>query len=153
MNDFLVKPFLEDDLRLLLRKWIVKNEPVKYGASKKKITNIHFDIYAVRECVGDNKIAEHRILTLLIEELKVFRNEFRQLIATKDRSGLSAAKHKLRGTCSNTGLSELEKLITQYKINESADFQKCRKVELMIIDEINTIVKIIKRHLQEKVSH
>jgi PAS domain S-box-containing protein len=144
MNDFLVKPFVEEDLKKLLKKWIHKDGPAS--------PNHHFNIEAIREVVGDDRLAEQHILGLLLQDLHTFRQQFSQHVATKDQAALAEAKHNMLGTCANTGLDALKELLMQYKITNTTDFDTLRGIEKKILEEVISIIREINHYLHDGVS-
>lgn len=116
MDDFLVKPIIEDALAQMFNRWIyadqssVTNEPAAIVNS-----SVHFDINTIRAYVGDDEETINEIISLTKVELAQSLAMLTEHTSNKDLKGLNATGHKLYGTAVSAGLPVLTELAHRFE--------------------------------------
>lgn len=117
MNDFVTKPFVEENITTVLDKWLVPPEVMSDTTN----ASSHFDIEILKTHLGEN---DHdliqRLLTITIDVLRRSPDELKTLYAQKDMGKLNQFGHKLRGTAMIIGLIPLADL--SEKLENLKDF-------------------------------
>ncbi|MGY5354118.1 PAS domain S-box protein [Wenyingzhuangia sp. IMCC45467] len=114
MDDFLVKPIVEDHLRLVFENWLPKAKKNNLSPLQQEKEEIkkHFDISQLRMYYGDDVEALNQVQQLVKEQLDESVNVLKQHVDDKNLEGLKQVGHKLRGTTSTAGMSRLSELAT-----------------------------------------
>ncbi|GAB3652255.1 hypothetical protein GCM10028791_21720 [Echinicola sediminis] len=152
MNDFIAKPFVEEDLLQLLKKW-GNHEKVELSQLKEDNgNNIEgFDIEELQNFLGFTDINDPMFQNILqsgIEELEKSAREINNLVQTGNTS-LSPAAHKLYGSAATLKTAKLSKLSSRLEKRESYNFQDQDLMSLIgeILDEIKTVSLSIKQYI------
>ena len=117
MDDFVVKPVVEETIAAVLNKWLhfkahadgPGQEVLHAGEGK------HFDPEVLKRYAGDDEQMIREVIALTREELKesllILQNEVKQ----NDLAGLHSTGHKLYGTAASAGLITLSKLARRFE--------------------------------------
>ncbi|MCP4749364.1 MAG: response regulator [Proteobacteria bacterium] len=111
MNDFLVKPFANDDLDIVIRKWLPEKEDTNREFQRKmektKERSINADtLDQLRRNVGDIGPLIH----LFLEELPQKVDNLSQAIANDNPSDMEKAAHVLKSNCYTFGAMAMAEL-------------------------------------------
>ena len=112
MDDFLAKPFVEQDLDDLFARWIRQNAKEAPTLPAKQDVAKHFDLQLVISFLDDMSFLDE-FLQLTKEELGIALNDLQMLAKQKDLKALKAAGHKLKGTALAAGMHELSRIAHQ----------------------------------------
>ena len=144
MDDFLVKPIVEDTLAQVFNKWMPADQNSATNEPAAAIDpSAHFDSNTIRVYVGDDEETINEIICLTKVELSGSLAVLTEHISNKDLKGLNAAGHKLYGTAVSAGLPVLAELAHQFEY--LADFKESDIKELLAKtkQEIDLILDII----------
>jgi PAS domain S-box-containing protein len=148
MDDFVTKPFVEEDLIKLFGKWLPSSEEGKAAKSKSSLHNTHFNKNKLRDFMDEDVEIVKQVLNITIKEIKKTDNNLKQLLLNPDLDAINAIGHKLYGTASATGLDILADLAKELELLENIDllenlYQKINKEIQIVItlmeQEINKI--------------
>ncbi|ANW95780.1 hybrid sensor histidine kinase/response regulator [Wenyingzhuangia fucanilytica] len=144
MDDFLVKPIVENNLILVFDEWLSIKETSEKNIEKKltlEESNEHFDINQLKTYYGDDQEALNQVQQLVKEQLEESINTLKNHINNKSLEGLKQIGHKLRGTTSTAGMSKLSEMATRLEQINAID-----EVDLdMIFNEIQEEIILIKK--------
>ncbi|MXV17243.1 PAS domain S-box protein [Hufsiella ginkgonis] len=118
MDDFLVKPIVEETITLLLKKWL----PDKKIAAADKAA--HFDITQLENYIGNDPVVMDEVLSLTRTELRLTLSALNNGILTQPVKELRSMGHKLYGTAVSTGLPALSVLAEQLEHLEETGYQE-----------------------------
>jgi len=148
MDAFVIKPFVEETIALLLDKWLhteQKNDKIDLEI-KNQDTAAHFDLQWLKTCLGDNEGILKEVMGLTREELIQSASALQMHVDNKDIQGLNATGHKLYGTSVSAGLTILARIANEFEhIN---DFVKTDAEKLLAKAkaEIDTLLKILSKY-------
>lgn len=149
MDDFVTKPFVEEDLAELFSKWLMKSEelsPNDPTVSETKTT--HFDTDKLKLFMGNDTETIKLVLNLTIDELKKAEANFKELLNHPDLSLITALGHKLFGTSSGTGLDVLAQLSREIENQETLDEEHLNYLYTELQNEIKLVISLIKEELE-----
>lgn len=150
MDDFVIKPVVENTISLILKKWLRKSalNTAKYE-NKAVYTEdssdaIHFDLVRLKTYIGNDSEVVAELLQLTAEELKSSFANLQTLAAQKDLAGIKQVGHKLHGTSVSAGLPILAKLARNFEHLLSFDHSVVRALLSETKKEIDIILILMK---------
>jgi len=141
MDDFVTKPFVENDLVQLFAKWL-KNSSDNSATQKVNLgSQSHFNESKLREFMGDDDEAVKEVLIITIKEIQKTDNNLKQLLQNPKLAVFNAVGHKLYGTTTATGLDLLAVIARELEGLENLEqievvYQKFNKEMQIVIDLI-----------------
>lgn len=149
MDDFVTKPFIEDDLAALFTKWFKKDlaEPAEETMQQKEVA--HFNAERLKEFMGNDAETIKLVLNLTVEELNKAEANFKQLIKSRDLALITALGHKLFGTSSGTGLDVLAGLSREIEQLENFDEEHVEHLYALLKAEIKLVIDLVKEELDK----
>lgn len=153
MDDFVVKPIVENDILSVFNKWLDLNQDDGL-LMPLQITNArtqHFNIAKLKSYLGEDDFAIDELLGLVIKELNLTRVAMDNEITACNLAGLKGVGHKLYGTAISSGLYRLSKLASQ--LEKLSDFEMSPILELskQIEDEMEIVLEKIIDYRQKTV--
>ena len=143
MDDFVVKPVVEETIITVLKKWLsiyVEKEERK----EDEIQDTHFDLEKLKSYVGDDKDVITEVMVLTSKELKSSLRVLQKLIQEEDIVGINQAGHKLYGTSVATGLPVLADLARKFEQLLYLDNNALKKLLSETKKEIDVILMLMK---------
>ena len=146
MDDFLIKPIIEDQLTAMFDKWLPKEEQTEINSSTEltlEEMEQHFNINQLKTYYGEDIDALKQIQELIKEQLKESVDILKKHIENEDLKGIKQIGHKLRGTTSTAGMSKLSEMATeleQLKDLEDIDLQTFFENILEEIELVKTLM-------------
>ncbi len=144
MDDFVVKPVVEEMVRQLLNKWLgLENQDKEVEKTRTPAESVHFNSEHLKDYVGENTEFFQQILLIVKEELNDASNILREKRVLKDHPALKALGHKLYGTAATSGFEVLADLTR--KLDKSAEWEELADGELLdhILREIQTVLRLL----------
>lgn len=120
MDDFLVKPIVENQLIEVFDKWLPK-EPVAIDADAENNTENHFDISKLKMYYGDDQDALNQVTILVKDQLDESVEVLKKHIDNQNIEGIKQVGHKLRGTTSTAGMNVLSEMATSLEKLKTID--------------------------------
>lgn len=149
MDDFISKPFIEDDLVALFAKWLSKNTPPIINDEAEEESKVsHFDKEKLKLFMDDDHQTVKLVLNLTIQELIKAENNFTELIKKPDLKSITALGHKLFGTASGTGLDALALLSREIELQEDINEERLQKLHALLKKEIALVTSLIEEELE-----
>src|SRR4030095_4926768 len=109
MDDYLSKPVGLDQLRVMLKRWILgesvletEGDPVARLAVKNKSP---IDLARLKQLYGND--ATQEIIPLFMTEARQLLDRVREALSNKDSQALSTIAHQLKGLCASVASEEM----------------------------------------------
>jgi CheY-like chemotaxis protein len=148
MDDFLTKPFVEEDLAHLFSKWLKKDAPSEEEIDNEESQQAHFNADKIKEFMGNDIETIKIVLGLTIDEIKKTDASFKDLVATPDLKLINALGHKLFGTASGTGLEVLATMAREIEQLEVLDNKSLKAIYASLHEEIELAISYISKELE-----
>lgn len=114
MDDFLVKPVVENTIFQILNKWLNRSEPIEEQSVKDNTsTDEHFNLSQLKLYYGDDTDMLQEIMSLLRRQLKESLFLLELHVVNKDLEEINRIGHKIHGTAATSGLPKLTGLAKQ----------------------------------------
>lgn len=130
MDDFVVKPVVEETIEILLNKWLNHRTSISISAENKVLsaTNSHYDPEKLRNYTSDDEEFLASILEVVKTELTDSLSTLQKLRQVGDLILIREAGHKLYGTAISSGMEGLAKIA--YEIEHLDEFKSNRLGQL-----------------------
>ncbi len=146
MNDFIAKPFVEDDIASVMDKWLGKKEVDSED-------DVVFNIDKLHEYLGDS-LGNKKMVANVVEAIVVeLRKEVASITENPDEVDVKQLKrvgHKLYGTASTVGLDKLAEITYKLDTMDIDDGKVKNRVseltEILLI-EIKKAIEAVEKHL------
>jgi HPt (histidine-containing phosphotransfer) domain-containing protein len=126
MDDFVTKPFVENDLVQLFAKWLKNSSDNSAIQKVNSISHTHFSKNKLREFMGDDEDTIKEVLIITIKELQKTDSNLKQLLQNPKLEVFNAIGHKLYGTTTATGLDLLADIA-----KELEDLKSLEQIEVI----------------------
>ncbi|MDO3694907.1 PAS domain S-box protein [Wenyingzhuangia sp. chi5] len=148
MDDFLIKPIVEDQLITMFDKWLPKEEQSDLNSTQElSLEEIkqHFNINQLKIYYGDDIEALTHIKQLIKEQLKESIDTLKEHIENKNLKGITQIGHKLRGTSSTAGMNKLSEMATELEQLKSLENNDLQNYYDEMLQEINFVISLINK--------
>ena len=117
MDDFVVKPVVEETIAAVLYKWLPSGEgqPADPLAANTSGNAVHFDPEILKNYVGNEPELIREVITLTRSELAGSLVNLELQAKNNDWAGLTSSGHKLYGTAASAGLSYLAGIARKFE--------------------------------------
>ncbi len=149
MDDFVTKPFVEENLATLFSKWLIKNSPETTESLDLKPKKAHFDIEKIRDFMGNDTDTIKLILNLTLDEIGKTDANFRQLINSPNLTLINAMGHKLFGTASGTGLELLADLARELEQLKEIEQEQLNTLYESFHKEVTLVNNLITKEIEK----
>jgi CheY-like chemotaxis protein/HPt (histidine-containing phosphotransfer) domain-containing protein len=147
MDDFVTKPFVENDLIQLFAKWLKNNNDNKIETNKISIGNhSHYNINKLREYMPDDDETIKEVLLIAIKEIQKVDNNLKQLLQTPKLDFFQSIGHKLYGTATAIGLD----ILSEYA-KELESIENLEKIE-DLYQKINQEMQISTALIEQEIN-
>jgi CheY-like chemotaxis protein len=144
MDDFVVKPIVEETLRQVLNKWLEFEEEDNEGAKDPmKGNSMHFDSEKLKVYADGNVDFLQKIFLIVKDELNGSSRDLEIKRESQDFKGLKEAAHKLYGTSASSGFEILAALTRELETSESWDEAVTSDLIEKILREIQTVLNLL----------
>ncbi|WP_142527535.1 PAS domain S-box protein [Pedobacter westerhofensis] len=144
MDDFVVKPVIEDTVIQILKKWLHIQEPAEIYSSYVATEDLqHFDPAILRTHIGDNSLILAEILALTKVQLKQSLSVLQLAIDQERRQQISAEGHKMYGTAVSAGLPKLAKLAREIELIGDQPLSAAKGMFKAVSDEIEVCTELM----------
>lgn len=147
MNDYLTKPFKEEDLVALMAKWLGGETGLKSNTSSMETNHALFDLGKLREIGKGNQAFIDKMIKLFSEQAPLSVQEIKEAYGQKDLEKVKAVAHRLKPSIDNMGIHSLTKEIRQI---ETLALSGDQEQELPgLIEQLETVLVEVVGRLQE----
>ncbi|MBS7565955.1 PAS domain S-box protein [Mucilaginibacter sp. Bleaf8] len=144
MDDFAVKPFVEDTIRHLFEVWLnTPQQGYEAGSNSAMNTDVLFNIEVIKKYVGDDKDVIVEVLKVTLQELRKSLAMLKAQTGNADLSGLNATGHKLYGMAASTGLQQLTVAAHRLEVLDGLESQQAFELLNDMDAQINASIKAI----------
>ncbi len=145
MDDFVVKPIVENNIIAIFNKWLDLNKDdglIKTPEFADEGAR-HFNINKLKSYLGDDDFIINEVLSLVKTELITTRLAMEKHITGPDMSALNSIGHKLYGTAISSGMYLLSGMASE--LEQLSGLEVDRELELIgeIEKEINIVLSTI----------
>ena len=147
MSDFVAKPIVENDIRLVLKKWICledgnTNDEISFMQPTDKKN--HFNLELLKLHIGEEPDFIKEVLQMSVDQLRDMSTLLSKITREENLEHLKSFGHKLYGTASVIGLENLAALS---RILEIAENFECNSLKL--IGQTKTEIEIDLKLIEE----
>lgn len=143
MDDFAVKPVIEDTIVGLLHKWLDMESTGAGPLAVQQDLNCHYDAGKVKMYAGDDDEMIRQILALTRKELEETLVHLQDQVKVMDQKAIRSTGHKLYGTAVSAGLPLLANLALQLEKMDNFNQQTADALYLDCKKEIAIIMNIL----------
>lgn len=144
MNDFVVKPIVEDMLKDVLEKWVTFNDNSNTESTSLKETD-HYDPEVLRLYTDYNTEVWGGIIEIVKSELTRSKASLRKEVEARNLSAIKEAGHKLYGTAVSSGMNQLAKMSEQFEQTKEFNQDILNEQLEEIEKEIELILLLLKK--------
>lgn len=146
MDDFVVKPIVENNIVAVFNKWLDlgQQEGINTSPEFENESAQHFNPDKLKSYLGEDKSVIREALELVVNELTASRLVIEKYLGTKDTSGLNSAGHKLYGTAVSSGLYQLSVLANELEQLNETDLHGLTELCEKIAGEITIVLTMIR---------
>jgi len=146
MDDFVVKPIVEEILAAAINKWLDTDAQNQEAEDPLAATgeNSHFNLNTLKTYIGDDKEMLNKVLDLVKIEMQTSLTAFTNGWEDKNLPALNSAGHRLYGTAASSGMVPLSKMAREFEHLTVLDAEKIETLLRNVQDEINQVFNIIK---------
>ncbi|RYD58414.1 MAG: PAS domain S-box protein [Sphingobacteriales bacterium] len=146
MDDFITKPFVEEALIAILKKWM-SIDPRSNGKQVNGSANgnaVHLDLPQLKKQLGDNDELIREFLGMVAMELEDFIPMLNIQIEQKNLPEIKRLSHKIKGVALSAYLKELADIALKLEKSEEFNEEHIRSLQQALSDEINTVLPMIR---------
>lgn len=147
MDDFVVKPIVEEDILVIFQKWLDWDSTVEIhdGPEKASETNKHYNPAKLQNYSDNDPTVLSGLLEILESELKKSLESFEKHVELQDLKRLNEAGHKLYGTSITTGMQTLSKIAFQFEHLDSFEEDIVETLYNALKNEIKIVLDLVSK--------
>ncbi|OYU55441.1 MAG: hybrid sensor histidine kinase/response regulator [Chitinophagaceae bacterium BSSC1] len=150
MNDFVSKPFVEETLVAIFKKWLNKdleNATIMVADQKAKEESLHLDLEQIRKYMGADDALIKQFLNLTVLEINKSMTAIELAIIEKDISMIKLAIHKLKGTSLTASLSTMSGIASKFNVMDSFDESQVNELFQNLKLESSLVIALLEKQL------
>ncbi|WP_186755524.1 PAS domain-containing hybrid sensor histidine kinase/response regulator [Echinicola salinicaeni] len=153
MNDFIAKPFVEEDLVRLLDKWDFNSDRFT-NSIKYSMPDFYsdFDVEQLKRSLGIKEVDDEMFQTILKSGLKELESSQRDILKFSESKDpqLTIAAHKLYGSAKSLRMEKLAELSGGIERSGCKDFEDLELVILIekVLEELKLAITAIKEYIK-----
>ncbi|MDZ4808888.1 MAG: response regulator [Bacteroidota bacterium] len=154
MNDYIAKPFKEDDFLKIIARWLnaditVSKEPVFSAAENKKVKESLYDLSSLHDISRGNQSFIDKMVNLFCEQTPGMIQQMQKAYQLNDLEKMAAIAHKIKPSIDNLKINSLKQII---RAIEKAGKERDDSNELPGLLQLTetVITKVINKLNQEK---
>lgn len=143
MDDFIVKPVVEETIAMVLNKWLYSDKDnITTEIAGAEENSTHFDRDRLGDLFGDEEILTE-FLDLTRNELKRAVQQLDENVASRSLNALVTTSHKLHGTSVSAGLDVLAKITHKLETTTVFHDEDVKELVARAKEEINYLLQLI----------
>ncbi|MBK0378500.1 PAS domain S-box protein [Mucilaginibacter segetis] len=145
MDDFVVKPVVEETIIAIFSKWLDLNTQLdnSYENIMENPEAAHFNVNKLKSYLGNDEGILKEAMILIKKELYASTDAIKKCIDLEDLPGLNAAGHKLYGTAVSSGLFLLSKMANELEQLSSFSAEQADSMAIKINNEIAIVLQLM----------
>ncbi|PZX49604.1 PAS domain S-box protein [Algoriphagus chordae] len=145
MDDFVVKPVVEETIEMVFNKWL--DSDYEFGDAARDsggtAINPHYNAAKLKNYTDNDPEVLKGILTIVKSELKSSLDSLKKFIASQDLTKINEAGHKLFGTAISSGMRDLSKMAVVLEQMEDIEPSELKGLLDALEKEIEVVLKLI----------
>ena len=144
MNDYLSKPFDEDQFLYVVSSWLGKSKKKPLVISEEKsIPKVElFDLSNLESIAKGNKVFIHKMLQLFIDDTPISVNEMKQAYQSGEFKKVATIAHRIKPSIDTLGIHLLKDEIREIEANAES-YGDSEELSAMILYLENTIKRVL----------
>ncbi|RZK15452.1 MAG: hypothetical protein EOO43_15095 [Flavobacterium sp.] len=142
MDDFVVKPIVENTIIQSLKKWLFNSDGESIIEPVKASELAHFDPDVLQAHFGDDTALISEILILTKTQLAESQTSLQEAFERKQLVAATNEAHKIYGTAVSAGFPKLAKLAREFEISKNIESSYMGKLYSDLYSEINICIKV-----------
>lgn len=144
MDDFVVKPVIEETIVQILKKWLHILTDID-GVLQQTADgeHLHFDPDVLKTYIGDDALILSEVLALTKEQLKISLSVLQLAVEQDHLEEVSAEGHKIYGTSVSAGLPRLAVLARKLEFLEIEPSSSIHDLLSAVSTEINICIEVM----------
>ncbi len=145
MDDFVVKPVVEETMEMILDKWLDKESiALESGQNKSdQGNNAHYSEEKLRQYADDDPEVLQEILSIVTTEIDKSLKSFKALIQEENLLLINEAGHKLYGTAISSGMQTLAEIAREFEHLEQFETEKVTDMYRRLLAEIELVKEMM----------
>ena len=148
MNDFVGKPFLEEDLVRMIGKWT--NTPISIPTVKETVeegeAGTFYNLRGLKDVTKGNAEIEKKLINIFIEESRSAATTLSEAFKSKDVKKIKDAAHRIKPSVAIMGISSLRQDLLELEALDSLT-DKATDIKGMI-ENVNNVLTLVTTHMQ-----
>ncbi|HEX4957765.1 MAG TPA: PAS domain S-box protein [Lacibacter sp.] len=150
MNDYLSKPFKEDDLLKVISHWLATdidtNDNTKITKKEEKKTTASYDLTGLRTISQGNEGFITKMVNLFIEQAPATVSEIKIAYENKEMEKVQKLAHRLKPSIDNLGIAAIKNEIREIEKNATA-YGPSQQL-LQLIQQVETVISSVTSDLK-----
>jgi CheY-like chemotaxis protein/HPt (histidine-containing phosphotransfer) domain-containing protein len=142
MNDYLTKPFEENDLLQIISRWLGKKVEVRQNEVIVETNTALYNLSKLQNIAKGNQTFIDKMTNLFIEQAPASVNEMKTAFAINDFSKVGAIAHRMKPSIDNMGIVSLKDVISSVEKNAA---------DQLTAEEINEVINLIEEVINKVV--
>lgn len=140
MDDFVVKPVVEETVKNVLNKWL--NQSISSANAKGEIpdVNSHYNPEKLQNYTSNDAEFLESIILVVKSELSQSLTSIEELIEVADLELINQAGHKLYGTAISAGMGDLAKIANQIEHLDNYSREKLSQLHQELKEELDLVM-------------
>ena len=125
MNDYITKPYSEERLYKVIKKFLMTTEDPANNLRKQEIKEADslnqtkfYDLSMVNAIGRNNPEFVQKMVKLFLENIAIDLNKLKEAAAQEDKKSISFFAHKMKSTIESMGITELKPIIRALEMKE-----------------------------------
>ncbi len=145
MNDYLSKPFLEEDLINMIAFWLGKKEVVKPIEKANSIPKENGKLYSLEKLntIGNNNPAfVQRMLNIFVKESTAVIPEMKAAFVSADYKKIGALAHRIKPSILNMGIESFANEVKELEILGDSDNPDINAIQQLLLTAETVLTKV-----------
>lgn len=143
MDDFVVKPVVEETVKDLLNKWLNRSISAANAENEISEVNSHYNPEKLRNYTANDAEFLESIMLVVKSELTQSVTSIHELIEIADLKLINEAGHKLYGTAISAGMEELAKIANQIEHLDNNSHEKLSQLYHELKEELDLVMEMM----------
>ncbi|WP_339865758.1 PAS domain S-box protein [uncultured Algoriphagus sp.] len=145
MDDFVVKPVVEETVKMVLNKWLDEGDASSNLTEGKSLTQVdkRYNPEKLRNYTSNDQEFLESIKLLVKTELKGSLSTIQEMIESKEITLINEAGHKLYGTAISAGMGNLSEIANELEHMVEFDSDRLSKLSKELKEEIDLVLEMM----------
>ena len=148
MNDYLSKPFEEDQLIEILIKWITKTEKNNVTEINNEKTIPQFDLTKIRNIAKGNEAFVDKMIALFIAGTPISIQEMKDAYKNQDFDKVRKIAHKIKPSIDNLDINNIKNEVREIEMNAES-YKSSEQLENLIL-KVENVMNVVVAQLKNR---